>query len=86
MNTFRRRFKSLCGRFVSLNDHVHRIFQQMSAYLRFFYIFCNLSRERPYIRYSVKGPLGQNMCLHGDAFVIPFNLICNMTMFRKVEF
>ena len=26
------------------------------------------------------------MCLHVAAFVIPFNLIYNMTMFQKVEF
>ena len=25
--------------------------------------------------------LGQNICFHVAAFVIPFNMLCNMTMF-----
>ena len=31
------------------------------------------------------GVCGQNICYHVSAFVIPFNLICNIIMFWKVE-
>ena len=29
----------------------------------------------------LRGVCGQNICCHVDAFMIIFNLICNMTMF-----
>ena len=41
-------------------------------------MFGNLTRPREY-----GCVLWHNMCLHVAAFVIPFNLICNMTMFWK---
>ena len=28
-----------------------------------------------------EGVCGQNICYHVDVFMIPFNLICNMTLF-----
>ena len=32
------------------------------------------------------GVCGQNICYHDAVFVIPFDLICNMTISEKVEF
>ena len=32
------------------------------------------------------GICGQNICNHAALFVIPFNLICNMTVLKKLNF